>query len=299
MRYVNNRADGEGCFKRRSENILPSLVLWSLSIYILSLPANAQETADFFQQNCMSCHTIGGGLLTGPDLKGVEERRDRRWLTDYLLDPPAMIASGDPYALKLLQEARGVVMPKVAGLDRSRAEALLDLIHVESAKPDSRFKGIATSDRPFTANDIAQGEAIFLGAQKLANGGPPCVSCHTASSIGGLGGGRLGPDLTKVYERLQGRRNLSAWLFAPATITMQLVFKNQPLTREEILPLAAYFESAAQGGVPADSVGLAYFFLLALGGTCLALVFFETAWKHRLRTVRQALVLKSRRGKTI
>jgi mono/diheme cytochrome c family protein len=258
--------------------------------------ARAQEAADFFQQNCMSCHTIGGGRLTGPDLKNVEASRDRRWLLEFMQDPPAMIASGDPYVLQLQQEARGVVMPKVAGLDRARAEALLDLIKIESDKPDSRFKGVQVSDRPFTAEDIAQGRAIFSGVQRLTNGGPACVSCHTVSGLPGLGGGRLGPDLTQVYERLQGRKNLSAWLFAPATITMQPVFKAHPLTPQEILPLVALFESSAQGGSQASSVGLVYFFLLALGGTCLGLVFFETAWKHRLRTVRQALVQRSRRG---
>jgi mono/diheme cytochrome c family protein len=258
--------------------------------------ARAQEAADFFQQNCMSCHTIGGGRLTGPDLKNVEASRDRRWLLEFMQDPPAMIASGDPYVLQLQQEARGVVMPKVAGMDRARAEGLLDLIKIESEKPESRFKGVQVSDRPFTAADIAQGRAIFLGTQRLTNGGPACVSCHTVSGLPGLGGGRLGPDLTKVYERLQGRKNLSAWLFAPATTTMQPVFKPHPLTPQEITPLVALFEGSAQGGAQASSVGLVYFFLLALGGTCLGLVFFETAWKHRLRTVRQALVERSRRG---
>jgi mono/diheme cytochrome c family protein len=208
-----------------------------------------------------------------------------------------MIASGDPYVLKLQEEARGVAMPKVSGLDRARVEALLDLIKLEGDKPDSRFKGVQVSDRPFTAADIAQGRNIFLGIQKLTNGGPPCVSCHSLSNLGGLGGGRLGPDLNQVYERLQGRKNLSAWLYAPATTTMQPVFKNYPLTPAEILPLVALFESSAQSGTQPSSVGLVYFFLLALGGTCLGLVFFETTWKHRLRTVREALVLKSRQGR--
>ena len=278
----------------------PQIFLSILFIATLSGAARAQEAADFFHQNCASCHTIGGGRLTGPDLQGVEARRDRRWLTNFMLDPPAMLVSGDPYVLEMQQEARGVVMPKIAGLDLARAEALLDLIQIEGTKPDSRFKGVQISDQPFTAADIASGEALFLGVQRLANGGPACVSCHTVSGIQGLGGGRLGPDLTKVFERLQGRKSLSAWLFAPATITMQPVFRAHPLTPEEIPPLVALFENAAQGGAQqASSVGLVYFFLLALGGTCLALVFFETAWKHRLRTVRQALVLRSRRGKTI
>ena len=275
----------------------PHFLLTILFVAAFSGLAMAQEAADFFQQNCVSCHTIGGGRLTGPDLKGVEERRDRRWLVEFMLDPPAMIASGDPYVLEMQQQARGIVMPKIAALDRGRAEALLDLIQVEGANPESRFKGVQVSDQPYTAADIAQGEALFMGVQRFANGGPVCVSCHTVSGIQGLGGGRLGPDLTKVYERLAGRRNLSAWLFAPATITLQSVFQAHPLMPEEIPPLVALFENAAQGGAQqASSVGLVYFFLLALGGTCLGLVFFETAWRHRLRTVRQALIQKSRRG---
>lgn len=52
-------------------------------IVLLLLPAiaAAQDAADFFRQNCVSCHTIGGGRLTGPDLKDVLTRKDRAWLT--------------------------------------------------------------------------------------------------------------------------------------------------------------------------------------------------------------------------
>ena len=42
--------------------------------------APAQDTPDYFRQNCMNCHTIGGGRLTGPDLKDVAQRRDTEWL---------------------------------------------------------------------------------------------------------------------------------------------------------------------------------------------------------------------------
>ena len=68
----------------------------------------------------MSCHTIGGGRLTGPDLKGVTERADEAWLVDFILDPKGVIDSGDPYAAELLREARGVYMTQVPGIDRRR-----------------------------------------------------------------------------------------------------------------------------------------------------------------------------------
>jgi len=86
------------------------LSLLMLSGFLTSaLPA--QETAQYFRQNCFSCHTIGGGKLTGPDLKGITSRRDRDWLVDFILDPISVIAGGDAYAEQLVEESNGVIMP--------------------------------------------------------------------------------------------------------------------------------------------------------------------------------------------
>ncbi len=145
------------------------------------------------------------------------------------------------------------------------------------------------TDRPFTAPEIEQGRQIFLGNHRLAGGGPACMSCHTMKGLGGLSGGRLGPDLSRVYERLQGRQSLGAWLFAPATTTMQPLFREYPLQPEEILPLIAYLEHSALEGGEDDSVAVLNFFFLALGGTALALAAFDAAWRWRFRAVRRPL----------
>src|SRR5512140_2197508 len=99
----------------------------------------AQDSAAFFKQNCASCHTIGGGRLTGPDLKGVTGRRDRAWLTNWLQGPQSVVSSGDAYARQLVDDARGVVMPTIPGMNASVAAGLLDLIDAESKLPKSRF----------------------------------------------------------------------------------------------------------------------------------------------------------------
>jgi mono/diheme cytochrome c family protein len=182
-----------------------------LGVAALAAAASAQEAADFFGQNCISCHTVGGGRLTGPDLKNVTQRKERAWLIEFLQSPQAMLDKGDPYALKLQQEARGVVMPNINGMSKDRAAALLTMLDAESKLAKSQFAGMQISDRPFTSHDIAQGRAVFLGERGLLNGGPACISCHTVKGNGALGGGRLGPDLTRVYERLQGRKNIAAW----------------------------------------------------------------------------------------
>ena len=266
-----------------------------LSLVATAVAASAQEAADFFRQNCISCHTVGGGRLTGPDLKNVTQRKEREWLVEFLQSPQAMIDKGDPYVLKLQQEARGVVMPNINGMSKDRAQSLLGMLDAESKLPKSQFAGMQISDRPFTAYDISQGRAVFLGERRLANAGPACISCHTVKGNGALGGGRLGPDLTRVYERLQGRKNMAAWLFAPATPTMSSVFKQHRLKPEEILPLVAFFDDAARRGGQDDSAARLNFFLLGIGGAALGLVMMDAAWKGRFRSVRRTLVENARR----
>lgn len=256
----------------------------------------AQAPADYFRQNCASCHTIGGGRLTGPDLKDITQRKDRAWLTKYLQSPKAMIDSGDPYAAQLVQDSRGVVMPTLPGMTPETANALLDLIEAESKLAKSQFAGLAISDRPFTAADIAIGRRIFLGEKSLANGGPSCISCHTLGTIGGLGGGRLGPDLTRVYERLGGRKGVGTWLSAPATPTMQSVFRKHALESGEILPLLAAIDDASKRSQPADTSSILNFFLLGFSGMLAGLAVLQLAWRGRFRAVRRVIVRGPVRG---
>jgi len=263
--------------------ILPALLL-------LGATALAQDAAADFRQNCMSCHTIGGGRLTGPDLKDVTKRKDRAWLVRYITDPAAMIASGDPYILKLLEEARNVVMPNVPGMSPARAEALLDLIEAESQLEKSHFAGVQLSDRPFTPADVALGRLLFLGREKLTNGGAACNSCHSVGGLGGLGGGRLGPDLTKVFEKYEDRRKLGAWLSAPATPTMQPTFRDHPLEAEEILPLVAFLQDTASNEEPDESPRALVLVLCGLAGAAGVLVLCNGIWKERFRGVRRPLV---------
>ncbi len=258
--------------------------------------AAAQETDEYFKTNCANCHTIGGGRLAGPDLKDVSQRRDRAWLVRFVTNPKATVDSGDSYAANLVQEFRGQVMPTIQGLTPQRAERLLDLIDAESKLPKSRFAGLQISDRPFTDEDIEAGHDLFAGRKRFASGAPACLSCHTVRGVGGLGGGRLGPDLTHVYEKLGGRKALASWLLMPETTTMKPIYAKHRLDDTEILALTAYLEDRARGGGQADSVPSLVFFLLGLGGAVLGLVAFDVIWKGRFRAVRRPLVQGGRTG---
>lgn len=241
-------------------------------VVVSGIGVHGQDAANFFRSTCYSCHTIGGGRLTGPDLKDVTTRRDRPWLVSFMLNPKDVIESGDPYAQQLLRDARGVIMPRVPNLDRARAESLLDLIESEGRLEESNFRGLEVSDRPLQASEISAGADLFRGVRRLAGGGPPCLSCHSVTGLGGFGGGRIGPDLTKVFERMGGRRALSAWLLAPQTRTMAARFSAVPLTQEEIPLIAAFLEDRARNAAEEDPGGRESALLLAavLGGVLIS-----------------------------
>lgn len=279
-----------------------SLLLAVLSIWTGD-PVFGQDTPDYFRQNCMNCHTIGGGPLTGPDLKNVTKRQDREWLANFMQNPQAVIASGDATALKLMEEARNVQMPTLPGMTRDRAERLLDLIEAESQLEESQFKGLQISTAPFTEADVRAGRAIYQGIRPLEGGGAACISCHSLNdvhaqqgtdlertAVSALGGGRLGPDLTNVYARLQGRKALSAWLVAPGTETMQPAFKNHPLTSEEIHSLVAYFEAIASESPTDPSASRVALLLMGLIGAAALVFVMDAIWRRRFHAVRRPLV---------
>lgn len=261
---------------------------------LIPTESRGQEAEAFFKQNCVACHTIGGGRRVGPDLKGVTERQDREWLVNFITDPQGVLASGDPYAIKLKSDMGGAMMIKVPGITPEMANKLLDYIQAES--------GIATAAAPTPAQPpplprkIVAVPALFVGDETLSGGAPPCISCHAVDGLPGLGGGRLGPDLTLVAGRLGGREGLSAWLSSTPTPTMRSVFANHRLTAQEIAVLAGYLEQTnanGQGPVSSPRGGL---FLAGVGGASACLVVFGLAWRRRLKGVRTPLVQQSRKG---
>lgn len=285
-----------GCWvaaRRKSKFISLLLPHLLAAVWLGPLSGNllGQDTPDYFQANCASCHTIGGGNLAGPDLKNLSARQgDREWLINFMQDPRGVIESGDAYAVKLLEDAGGkVYMPTGPGMNRERAEKLLDLIDAESKLEKSRFQGKASTE-PFTPENRVNGQKLFVGREPLTKEGTACIACHSIHGAPLLGGGQLGPDLTAVYERLKGRKALSAWLTAPSTETMQPIFRKHPLTPEEVHDLTAYFESLAGESPPPPAAQRVTFLVMGLLGGAFLVFVCDAIWKRRFRAVRGPLV---------
>lgn len=219
---------------------------------------SSEEGKTIFQAKCSGCHTVGGGKLVGPDLKGVTQQRDLQWIKDFIRDPNAMFAAGDPTAEQLLKEFNNVKMPPL-GLSPAEVDSVV--AYLENPGADATAPA-----QPGPAGDPAAGEKLFTGQLQLTNSGTSCISCHSVNNVGGLGGGTLGPDLTQVYTRY-GEAGLNAALKNITFPTMVGVFVKNPITPQEQAHLAAFFKQVNQRPpAPAANTWLFLGFGLALAG---------------------------------
>lgn len=95
-----------------------------------------EELADrgeelFESKQCFTCHTIGDGVIIGPDLDGVVARRDPDWLRSMIRQPVEMTES-DSLARRLKAESNGIQMPNPV-LSDEELEALIHYIASESS----------------------------------------------------------------------------------------------------------------------------------------------------------------------
>src|SRR5690348_12256406 len=74
-----------------------------------ALAQSAAEGATLFKQKCTACHALNSKVV-GPALKGITEKRSEEWLIKWVRNSQAMIAAGDPEAVKIFNEFKPAVM---------------------------------------------------------------------------------------------------------------------------------------------------------------------------------------------
>jgi len=140
------------------------------------------------------------------------------------------------------------------------------------------------------ASSVAAGRALFLGTVRFQNGGPACSACHSVAGLAFPEGGTMGPDLTRVYSKMgpEGLNSALETLFFPA---MTPLFRYRPLTSNERRDLAALFESAdrQQPATPTPAIGA-----ISLAGFFILIAITGVAGRHRVRSVRRALLQRAR-----
>ncbi|MBI5970495.1 MAG: hypothetical protein HY884_05015 [Deltaproteobacteria bacterium] len=132
---------------------------------------------------------------------------------------------------------------------------------------------------PVETGNASIGEMLFKGERRFANGGPPCMSCHSAST-GSLEGGVLGPNLTKTYADETKNGLLSTmWVNQPSIPVMGPVFSAKNITDDEMGNLRAFFERQSKGAVAASAGGT--FTIIGILGGIGILIIFSLIWSGR------------------
>jgi hypothetical protein len=270
-----------------------AILLGLLLVPALTSSAQAQTepepspTAVLFGKKCGSCHTLGEGDRTGPDLLGVTQRRPADWLRAFIPAAGAKIDAGDPVATELLRKYKDVRMPDQP-LTAEELDAVLAYITDCTSKKNCRLVlGKVKHASEATPADVARGRRLFEGSERLAGGGPACLSCHNVRGAGILGGGTIAKDLTFVYARL-GDVGVTSSLEATPFPLMKDIYARRPLRPDEAFALKAYFADAAKDGTPPATDK--NFLYLGVIGLCASFGTIGAIWSGRLRGVRQSIV---------
>ncbi len=250
--------------------------------------ANAQSGGggELFAQLCSSCHQADGAGIVGtfPPLLDNPAAADPAYVAD-------VIQNGKTGPIDVLGESYDSAMPAVPALAGDDLNAVVEYVVGLAGGGDAVTE--PTDSAPSVAlgsGDADRGYEIFIGQDRLDNGGIACSACHSAGSAGDLGGANLGPNLNGAIDRLGGDAGLTGWLTSPPTKTMSSIFADDPMTPSEIADLVAYFAvaptespSGGLGGLLAAALaGL----VVLLGGMAIAYRGMRQTYVQRLRSNR-------------
>jgi cytochrome c2 len=117
------------------------------TLMFMSVNASAFDGAGYFQANCKSCHTIGGGDTVGPDLAGISKRRKIEWVVKFMNYPEGMISGDvdepgyekpDKLAMKIYEQYKPSVMTEFS-VDKKQVQAIFTYIDSLEKKPKGKI----------------------------------------------------------------------------------------------------------------------------------------------------------------
>lgn len=231
-------------------------------------PEKADPAAQLFMLKCAGCHTIGGGQLSGPDLRPVQTW-PRQNVDPAILRMEKNVGPLKVEDIELLADF--LQAPDTAGrlADERKRIALKELATLEPA-------------------NAAAGEALFFGSKPLTNRGLSCAACHAVSGRGG----NLASDLTGSFAKM-GEVPLGSAIEGVTFPLMKAAYADNAITKQETVHLVKYLESAGKGtGEPARVPPL---HAIGTVGAVASLIGLTQHFRKRNRGVRAALVREALR----
>lgn len=118
-----------------------------------------------FNANCAACHKLDA-KMTGPALRGVTERHDKKWLHAWIKDSQAMIKAGDAAAVKVFNENNKSVMTAFPQLSDADIDNILAYTSEPKAEPKAAAAGLST-DGGMEQGGVGVSNNVILGALAL------------------------------------------------------------------------------------------------------------------------------------
>lgn len=261
-------------------------IAWAIFFMgIVAMPVQAAFNPTVtFEKKCSSCHSIGGGVLKGPDLKGVSQRRKLEWIVKFVQNSAAMIAAGDVDAVKIFNDFKQTDMPEQK-LSDDDVKALIQFIEGDASSGSAKKLKSVTG---LTQTDVEAGRAFYLGLTPLKNKGPACISCHSVADQGALGGGTLAMNLTHYYSDQPSEAAVDNILLKLQRAVMGPVFADKQLTDDEAFAIKAFLFDADKNTATIRNPQKKFLFL-GLGGTAVLLGVIDFTWRRRRKSsVRRA-----------
>jgi mono/diheme cytochrome c family protein len=255
--------------------------------------AAAADGKALFESECAGCHSIGEGIVAGPDLAGINDRRHEDWLIRFIKSEQARVKSGDKIAIALFEHYK-VGMPDQALSDEQIKTVLA---HIKASgggaatgNPSAGSPAQAGAGEPAT-DEVRKGRDLFEGGAGFAKGGPSCNACHNVANGAAIGGGILANELTMVSSRM-GKEWVSSVLGNSPFPVMQAAYEGKALSADEIRALVGFLQSAEkQQAFQQHPGGAAWrLFGAGAGGVVLLSGFFSLVGRRRkVRSVNQGI----------
>jgi len=145
--------------------IAKSLLLVSALSFGINANAQAAPAGDaaaggaLFKQKCTSCHAIDRQVV-GPALKGVTSKHDEAWLIKWVKNSQALVASGDPAAVKIFNEFNKTVMTPFPELSDDDVKNIL--AYVETGGGEAKKEGDAPTEEGAAGGAKEEGVSDFM-----------------------------------------------------------------------------------------------------------------------------------------
>ena len=204
-------------------------------------PEQGAVGEEIFMDYCAMCHEPDGAGIPdiAPPLIDNPRVRDAAYLEKVIREGLAGPLEFDGVQIEYEDE-----MPPFDDLTDAEIEAAVAFVLSTLVSSPGSAPAATTAPEPIDPGITEIGQDLFLGRQRLQNGGPACAGCHTAGANGHLGGDGLGPDLTDLYSRFE-ERTATALRNAPSPV-MRPVYGDKPITDEETGHLLAFFIQTAE-----------------------------------------------------